>query len=513
MRTVDQYKSWLLPVFKRNHNWRAFVESVIDEIIGLQKTNMGSYNAVGFSTDPDPVDFSVEGQWQNIFWGGSNLSKGYYNYSTTGGFTQDHAASELNYDNQSMSYDVGSVFSYPFVLGKRYNIKCVITDASGPITTDLRIGIGSESADVELSLTGDTVVDFNLEAADNYLYFKFSPYTSELVVFTIKDLVITGIEEEDDDSERWLLIKKHLDYDEADRYILERMRDSRSFPSVSNLPLEVLRSFLKNYNEFIATQGSGLGELIFFYFLGFSAEVLDLYAHSGDYEGYYYPYLQQKKDDLLISSSPPYYGQVLNSLDARSYIDLKPGHQIGVGDRLSNQNNPWSPSTVKVILLEGDRVYIDRPITSYANDILDVYRVYNYAVNPEPNDYFKTAHVDVYFKVKYIESVAIDFAFLEESFYKYVPINTVIRFFGYNDEIPEQEFSLIEASFGFSYGKAADLVFSETPVYPPDDITYVVYSPTPVTVRDIQGTNVDGFSYALYYIHPTDFKLHTYIRI
>ena len=507
MKTVDQYKSWLLPVFKRNTNWRDFVEAIIDELITLQKTNMGVSNAVGFSGISEQIDFTDAGKWFLVE-GTFDLFKGVYIQSIEG-FSIDEGNNKLIFSPiGAVVYT--SILKYPFVKGQTYTVSFVVDNQVGTNDT-LVIRLGSQEETVPLVGGAESIeVTRNFVADDYYLFFT----SGNNVTYAINVLQVLGIENSVDDATKWLLVKQHIDYDLATRYILEKMRDSLSFPQVSNLPLEVLRAFLKDYDSFIATQGSELGEIIFFYFLGFSATVRDLYAHRGDYESEFYPYIQQKKNSLLISGTPPdVYGQVLTASSNKYYLDLKPGHQIAGGDRISNQDTGWTPSTVLVTSVVENRVNLERAVSVAVDDILDIYRVFRYAENPDSVNYFKSSHIDVFFKTKYIEGTEVNFPFLEEAFTKYLPVNVIIRFFGYNNEIPEQEFQLIEADFSFDFDRTETIVLDEVPVYPPDDIVYVVAQQAPVTHEDIYGTPVDGYSYTLFYIHPTDPEQHIFIRI
>jgi hypothetical protein len=129
---------------------------------------------------------------------------------------------------------------------------------------------------------------------------------------------------------------------------------------------------------------------------------------------------------------------------------------------------------------------------------LDIYRKYDYAVNPDPTNYFKTPHVNIFFKQKYSGIVELSFDKIEEYLESYLPINMVIDFFGYKSELDDEEFYFRTESFKVDSLKLDVITFAESKTYPTELYAYGVWSPTPANYVDIYGTPCDGYSYAGY---------------
>lgn len=494
MRTIEDYKGWVLPELLKNDDWNLYVEALLTEIVRLQKYNMGSYNAVGFNGVEEDIRFSNENTW--IICKSFDTHSGNYQLITNGWSLVSDTAVFVG----GIATDAFLVTNYAFVLDRKYKVKFTLDNLNVTGTTTIFFGIGEEdqtSVEIDIGTADGLEVEVELTAKDYWLYFGVKSGAND-ADFTVKDLEVTGVEDVGDDNERWLVLNRILNVDNASRFILERMRDSRSFPAVGNMPEELLRQMVKDFNTFISYGGTQLSSIMFFYFLGYAADFVHLYAHTGDYEAETFSYLQQKDDDLLESTEPDeVYGKVDQTASSTYSIQLKEGHQVIQGDELSDQTNPFPQGMVRVTRVDGLTVYLEEAVTVQEDDLIDIYREYPYAVNPDPDNYFKTSHIDVFFKEKYLEGVSVSFNALEEFFTRYLPVNVVIRFFGYSDEIDDEEFRILEPAVAFKFGHNEVLDIDEDTVMPVEAYAHVVHSDSPENTTDVYGNPVDGSSYVI----------------
>lgn len=495
MRTVEEYKSWVLPLLLEDEAYNDLIEAMFDEIVELQKYNMGSYDGFGMNQAEEAIYFTDPEQW--VICSFFKPQRAQYTL-VQDGFTFD--ADSLVYTDVTLNRF--AVYNYSFVLGVRYEIEVDVYDVIGsPI---VHFGIGQlEQGTFQLSDGQDETLKMTILARDYWMYTGVPGLSQG--TFKMRNIKVVGIESVQAEDERNLVLKRITAIDNAGREILERMRDGLTFPSIANTPEELLRQLIQDYNYFISTKGSELLSIMFFYFLGYAVEFRYLYARKGDYETRTFQYVQEKEDELLISSRPD---EVLGEASMTQYntmvLNLKPGHQIVVGDKIGNQDNPWPQVLVEVLRVDEDKVYLAEAVTvnydsgTEEGDLIDIFRVYQYSVNPDPVNYFKTSHVDVFFKQQYLQGVDINFLALREFFERYLPINVVIRFFGFKTDDSEESFQITEPIFSIGQVDEDEFEIKETQTqFPVDAFIYLVGNETPVTMKDVDRTDVDGYSYLL----------------
>lgn len=495
MRTVEEYESWALPLLLQDPAYKDLINAMFAEIVELQKYNMGSYNGVGLNTVEESIKFSTPDQWTVC--SEFNALRAKY-VPVQDGFI---------FSGETLIYtqhpdDRFAVYNYAFVVGNRYRVQFEIYDVdiidSG---FEIVLGLGHIVQFSQTLVDGETyLIDIELEAKDYWFYFGVE--SGPLASFKIRNFTITGVEEFSDDTERILVLRRITAIDNAGRFILERMRDSLTFPSIANTPEELLRQLVQDYNYFISYKGSELLSIMFFYFLGYAVDFIYLYARIGDYESNNFPYLQEKEDDLLISSRP---SNILGEASMTQYntqvLTLKPGHQIIAGDKIGNQDNPFPQVLVEVLQVDGDLIYLAEAVTvNYdggpeEGDLLDIFREYPYSVNPDTDNYFKTSHMDIFFRQKYLSGVDINFNSLQGFLERYLPINVVIRFFGFETDVSDEVFQITEPLFQIGLADDDELEIEEETVIPSDAFIYLVVDELPATHLDEEGTPVDGYSY------------------
>lgn len=495
MILAEHYKDWVLPVLLKVAVWNEYIDALLEEIVTLQMYNMGSYNAWGFNGVQEDLNLGNTNDWM--------FGVTYYpercDVDSGGGFLLD---------NESLVFDGGSedslaIYPYAFVQGRKYVISFDIEGIYSGNSLELSVGIGSEKQVIDLSLGVEDPLHVEVELDANDYYMFFSVDSGMYGQFKIQNLNVVGVLNSFDEKERILVLKRLVNVDKASREVLERMRDSISFPEIAGMPKVLLRQIIKDHNKFIGYAGSELAASMFFYFLGYEVEFAHLYAAKGDYESEQFTYIAQKEDDLLESvPGTTVYGQVDSAASASYKIVLKEGHQVIAGDYVSDQTNPFVTPLVEVLSVVGNEITLLERVTVYENDYIDIYREYPYAVNPDPDNYMKTSHIDVFFKQKYLEGVDLDFSKLEQFFVRYLPVNVVIRFFGYKTEPDDEYFSFRETSFSHNPIKQEDLAFTQSVAYPAADVAFVVQNLAPFTHVDIYGNNVDGYSYLCSHIDP-----------
>lgn len=498
MLAVDKYKDWVLPSLLKVPAWAEFIDAVLEEVVTLQMYNMGSYNKWGFNGVEEDISLDNLESWLI----GKEYIKTRCEIDSGGHFSL--AGGVLTFDGGTGQYDSFCVVPYAFVTGRKYRVTFEIYDIMPSLGVSLVVGIGSSTHTYQLDFNTDDPysVTVDLDADDYYLYFGVLK-EADSGEFKIRNLKVVGVLDSADEKERILVLKRIVGLDVASREILERMRDSLTFPSIGNMPEVLLRQIIKDYNLFIGYSGSELASSMFFYFLGYSVEFVHLYAEKTDYNSKQYSYIAQKIDDILESvPGDVVYGQVSQSANASYSVVLKEGHQVIAGDSISDQTNPFNPVLIEVLSVDGNTLNLAERVTVVADDYIDIYRKYPYAVNPDPTNYMKTSHIDVFFKRKYLEGVDLDFSKLEQFFIKYLPVNVVIRFFGYKNEPEDEVFGIRESSFRYNPIKQDDLIFVETKNFPVDNHAFVVQNPTPFTHVDIYGNNVDGYSYLASHVDP-----------
>lgn len=499
MRTKEQYKSWFLPVLQRDAAYSDFINALAGEVVQLQKYNMGSYNAVGFNGVEEDVDVLDGDAWFVV--SAFNPATAQYTTASTG-FT--FGSDYLQFAQTSGTRY--AVYNYAFVLGREYTVRFTLYNISLTGSLELSLGIGDTSQHtivIDISMDDPTEVEVTLTAEDYWMGFAVFAGTDN-GSFRIKDLQVTGVEASEDDDVRTSVLKRLLNVDNAGEFVLDAYQRSFAFPDVEGLPPEIVRQFIKDYPTFVSYKGSRLASIMFFYFLGYSAEFVELYARKGDYNADFYSYTQQQdKDDLVSDTTGTVYAEVAETRSATRNILLKSGHQVIPGDRITygDNNSPYVATrefTKNLVTgIDGNVITVESAVTVYADDMLDIERVYPYGVNPDPTNLFKTSHLDVFFSKKFTAGIDIDFIKLERYFEFYLPINVVIRFFGFSSEVDDEEFTIEEAYFRFKTVNAEDIEISETPTFPVDAFTYVVVNTEPFTHLDINGTEVDGYSYAI----------------
>jgi hypothetical protein len=369
-------------------------------------------------------------------------------------------------------------------------------DLTGAV--ELLISMGGT---VEVLVLEERKYELRMTAEDFYFYFKVLDGASG--TFRIKDLQFVGVINSTDDEERTLVLRRLVDVDNASREILERYRDSLSFPAIENMPETLLRQVVKDHNKFVGLSGSQLASSMFFYFLGYEVEFSYLYAHKTDYNSNRFAYISQVYDDILVSvPGVKVWAQAAKSVGSSYSVELYPGHEVIAGDFLINQTHPFGVGLVEVLTVEGDVLGLAEPVTVTKDDLFDLYRVYPYAVNPDPENYLKTSHIDVFFKQKYLNGVDLDFSKLEQFFLNYLPVNVVIRFFGYKTQLDDEYFAMREAAFIQKEDKSESFQLVENTVVPEQDFAIVVYDNVPETHEDINGDMVNGYSYAIKHTDP-----------
>jgi 3D (Asp-Asp-Asp) domain-containing protein len=498
MLLAEQYKSWVLPSLLEVPAWNEYIDALLEEIIRLQMYNMGSYNEWGFNGVEESISLENENDWL--------IGKEYFKTKGTidpgGHFTIDNGS--LIYSGGTGSVDSFSVIPYMFVLERKYKVTFEIYDLLPGIGLELNVGIGDnvETITFNLGMDDPYLVELELTADDYYMFFNVAK-EADSGSFKIRNLKVVGVLDSRDEKERILVLKRIVNVDKASREVLERMRDSLSFPSIAGMPESLLRQIIKDYNKFIGYGGSELAASMFFYFLGYEVDFVHLYAAKIDYSSRQYSYIAQKEDDILESvPGTKVYGQVEETSIASYKMTLKDGHQVIAGDFVSNQTAPFNPVLIEVLSVEGKVITLTERVTVTEDDYIDIYRKYPYAVNPDPDNYMKTSHIDVFFKQKYLSGVNLDFAKLEQFFLKYLPINVVIRFFGYKTEPEDELFSFREAAFRYNPINQEDILFEELINHPTDNHAFVVQNPTPFTHVDIYGNNMDGYSFLCSHIDP-----------
>lgn len=489
MLVANNYKNWVLPTLLKIPEWSEFIDVLVEELVTLQMYNMGSYNKSGFNGVAEDVTFDNSNIW--ALCSDMNLTNGVI--SGTGLFTLNSGV--LLYAGCDGVTKSSAICQYGFVIGKKYKVEFDILNLEGN-PTDLHYGIGQDN--VYVMQPSDTLIHFEIELlAADYVFSMVVLANSSIADLSIGNLKITGILDESDELERIAVLKKLVSVDNASHEVLEMMRDSVSFPSIANLPDSLLRTIITDYNTFIGLGGTELASSMFFYFMGYSAEFVHLYAKKEDYNAKQYSYIAQKEDELFESNPVgTIYGRVSVSAYSNK-VYVYSGHKIIKGDFVGNQNHPFEPPLLEVVEAGSNYIKFNYAVNVVQGDYLDIYRKYAYAINPDPVEYFKTSHIDVFFKQKYTDSINLSFAQLQEYFERYLPINVVIRFFGYKTEPEDEEFSMRTALFDLDIVKNESIGFIERPTYPADAYAYVVHSTTPATHIDVRGLPVDGYSYVL----------------
>ena len=492
MLSVEKYKNWFLPSLVKVPAWNAYLDALLDEIVKLQMYNMGSYNEWGFNGVEEDISLEQESVWML----GSEYRKTAGEVVGSGGFTLSGGV--LSFTGAAGVENV-CVLPYAFVKDRKYKVTFEVYDLLLS-EVNIHVGMGGDAEVVNLNFgTSDPVmVELELLATDYYFQFGVSGDEGS---FKIRNLKLVGVLNSNDEKERISVLRRLVNVDNASREILERMRDSLSFPSISGMPESLLRQVIKDHDLFVGYGGSELSAAMFFYFLGYEVDFSHLYAHKSDYNAQQFSYIAEKFDDVL-ESGVKVYGQVSENASASHVIKLKEGHQVIAGDFIADQQRPFNPIFIEVLSVNGLEITLEERVTVVQNDFIDIYRVYPYAVNPDPVNYMKTSHIDVFFKQKYSEDVNLDFNQLEQFFTRYLPVNVVIRFFGYRNDPEDEEFGLRESSFRFSPVRQEGLTLLESPTFPTQNYAHVVYLPTPGSHTDIYGNTVNGYSHVISHLDP-----------
>lgn len=369
---------------------------------------------------------------------------------------------------------------HPFMIGAFYDVTITIANIVGVGAgkyMDISLGGGTEYQ-IEI-LEG--IFTTRIECKDHNFYMKV-PASETTGTFEVTDVSFLGVERDFVEADRMLLIKKLTDYDEATTLILEQWRASFDFPQIAGMPDELLRQYMRYRNDFISLIGTELGSTIFFYFLGFTVFIDELYAVKGGYEEF--SFIPQKIDDLLTT-----IGTVKTSVVNTYAIVMNPGHQIIIGDELSNVTNPFVGAVVKVVDVVGDVVTVDRTVNVTTSDVIDSYREYDYAVNVDSDTYFKTSTIDVYFKNSTFGELGITFSDLQAFFEEFLPINVVVRFFGYKTDLGSESFTISEPLISIAETESDDFTIDETPNMDTDATVHII------AFVDVDGNPSGSYSY------------------
>jgi len=494
MINIEHYMSWLMPVFQENPDWYALFEAVSEELVDLHRRQMGSSDDRGFSNVnliPNG-DFSSNDKWRT-----------YRDPYDPHAVTMEGGDWQIDTVNKVAKIATGSTRGHSWLvrylpqlfLNQAYRLKYTVKVNSGSF---LNLMVGPvEDTYLESLPTEVGTHEVVIRIADYFVEF-LAIYTDDTTV-EITDVELVE-EYESESAQRFSLLRRVLDIDEAPRWVLEKAQKSLSLPWYNNLPDELIRRFLRHAFEYNSLVGSTAGSALLFYLFGFSVRFECLYAHTDDYEAASYPWLPQVSYLHLVSSEDVgqvVYGKVAAKSIQSHVFQVEDGHSLLVGDLITNDDHNFENYYRRVIKVYGNEVTVDFPCDVYEDDLLSIIRKPNYPINPDSENYFSIPWVDVFVKSDILSDFEISFDDLRVFLEAILPANVNIRDISYDSEIPFHSFQFAQTLFKQHFLNVQTFAFIETVDMPGDQTTLVVGNRLPVTGLDMFGTPCDVYSYVV----------------
>jgi hypothetical protein len=457
---VEDYKQWFLPQLRKSQVWDDYISAIAEEVVILNMNNMGTCDSDGLNGVVE--DVSINSGWELCT--AYDLSRGVY----TGVSGLSVIGGSFIFDGVLESY---AVMLYPFILNREYSVHIEKVGAGG-----LFISLGGDFVEYSEGMV--------LEAKDYSVVLRFSGDVLE-----VSSIELRSVHRGFDAEGRKTVLSRILNIDKANEYVLKTWVESIGMPFVQGMNKEILRGMVRYYGDFVSTIGSELAGAIFMYMLGYAARVRYLYARRDDYEGGFLPQTQSGTEAGVATVEVASTGTVIQT----------GVHNILKGDVIYNVTNPFHSGGVVVTKTEPDKIWVESVVSVSEGDVLDAERIYDYSVNPDPELYFKTTHIDCIFEAKYDTESVLIFTDLQELLEQYLPVNVCIRFLGVAEPSFEESFVIKQDVFQANIGSTDTLYLTEEVIMPDMDIIFIAGSNENPDAVDIDDVPIERYSYTGYY--------------